>query len=614
MQVARRVYVYLVTFISLQMLLGGASGLLRLLTEAALGISQDTLNSASYLREQFSLSGSIMLVGALVWIVHWMLAQRSVSSSNPDAIPERLSVLRKLLIYGVLFVAAWQVLFALAELLRDLALSVISTPNTDTDLGESLARSVPTLLVYGIAWLYYWRVAHNDNSLTPEDRRAATVRRWYFYLVNYGALSALMFAAADLARHLWRSLTGAEGSYVFGGGVAADPITTSAAWIVVSFAFWLFHWLAVQRLTRASEDEQRSVLRKVYLYLVVFQTLSVTMMSLAFLLNNALRLMLGTNPLGDSGDSLLTQAGDPLATALVYALFWAYHWQVLKWDASLVAKEPPRQASIRRAYHYLVALVGLAVLATGVATLLRLLMDLVLAGSIATDPSREAVGDQISLAATLIVVGGPVWYVNWLRLQRRALAPDGAAERHALLRRIYLYLILFFSVITLLISAGTVVYQVFLVLGGGSASDFMNNLADALGPTITASVLLAYHLRIIVADQRAFTATPPDAATEHGIIDMSAPPTSTILLVRSADASGVDRVVEEVRRKLPAGAQINVFTAPNLMPVELGAWLESRLSQQAIPTYASSSTLTTHQDPTTVQQTESPPPESEVQP
>lgn len=608
MQVARRVYIYLVTFISIQMLLGGASGLLRLLTEMVLGSSRDVLNSASYLREQFSLSGSILVVGALVWIVHWMLAQRSVSPSNPGAIQERLSVLRKLLIYGVLFVAQWQVFFALGQLLRELLVSAFATPTSS--LGESVANSVPTLLVYSIAWLYYWRVGYNDNSLTPEDERAATVRRWYFYLVSYGTLSVLMFTASDLAWRFWRALTEAESSQVLVGSGATDPIATDSAWIVISAAFWLAHWLVVQRLTRESDAEQHSVLRKVYLYLLVFQTLAVTMTSIAALLNNALRLILGTNPLGDSGDSLLTQAGGPLVTALVYGLFWYYHWRVLEWDASLMVKEPPRQASIRRAYHYLVALVGLAVLAAGVAALLRLLLDLVLVGSLATDQGRQAMGDQISLAATLIIVGGPVWYVNWLRLQRRAQAPDGAEERHALLRRIYLYLILFFSVITLLISAGTVVYQILLTMGGGFTGDLMNNLAGALGPTVTAGVLLAYHLRIMTADQHAFTAALPEAATEPGAIDVSAPPTSTVLLVRSADASGLDSVIEEFRRKLPAGAQLNAFTALNLMPVELGSWLASRLPQEATPTYTSSSTSTPRHAPTTVQQTEPPPPET----
>ncbi len=574
MQVARRVYIYLVTFISLLVMLAGAVGLLQLLVEMTLGGSRGVLNDAGVERQQFSSSGALMLVGALVWTIHWMLAQRSVSASNRNADQERLSVLRKLLIYGVLFVAAWQIFFALAQLLRSIFLALFSTPVTY--MGQVLADTVPALFVYSIAWLYYWRVAYNDNRLTPEDTRCATVRRWYFYLVSYGTLSILMFYTADLGRRLWEAGTRAGNTQGSIGVGAVSPLVSDAAWIVVAAAFWLSHWLIVQRVTSVSEDEQRSVLRKVYLYFMVFQTLSVTVTSLAFFLNSVLRLILGTSPLGSSGDSLLTQAGGPLITALVYGLMWAYHWRVLQWDAALVAEEPPRQANIRRAYHYLVALVGLAVLGAGAASLVSLLLDVLSGGGFATNLGQQAVGDRISLAATLIIVGGPIWYVNWLRLQKRALAPNGARDRHALLRRIYLYLILFFSVITLLVSAGTLLYQIFLILGGGASQNFMHDLAGVLGPAIASGLILAYHLQTIRGDQSAFAALPPEARAQPEMVDTSALTASTVLLLRSANPAHLTALVEELRHRLPGDAQLDAFATYNLMPGELEIWLAGR--------------------------------------
>jgi hypothetical protein len=574
MQVARRIYIYLTAFISLQVMLAGVVGLLNLLIGMALTGSRGVVGDDIYLRQRFSTSGAILLVGGLVWAIHWILAQRSVAPSNPNAWQERLSVLRKLLIYGVLFVSAWQVFFAAGRLLSQLFLSLFST--IDLDLGQTLADAIPTMFVYSILWLYYWRVAHNDNLLTPEDRRAATIRRWYFYLICYGTLSALLFAMADLLRHLWELVTKAGSTQAVVGGGATGAISNDMAWIVVGGAFWLSHWLVVQRIVRESGDEQRSVLRKVYLYLMVFQTLAVTVTSLAFFFNSLLRLVLGTSPLGSSGDSLFTQAGGPLMTALVYGLMWAYHWRVLQWDASLVAEEPPRQANIRRGYHYLVALVGLAVLGTGVATLLTLLIDLALGGSLGTDESRRAVGDQVSLAATLIAVGGPVWYINWLRMQRYAMAADGAQARHALLRRIYLYLILFFSVIALLISTGTLLYRIFLIVGGGSTESFMHNLAGVLGPAITAAIFLAYHVRVMTADQRAFAALPAEEAAQVGMAGVAVAPGSTVMLVRGIDPASITGIVEDLRRRLPADAQIETFRTSDLTPGELGSWLASR--------------------------------------
>src|SRR5438105_3394847 len=204
MEVARRLYVYLVSFISLMVLLTGVSDLLRLLSEMLFGATQNVLNR-EYLRDQFSLWGALVLVGGTVWVIHWIFAQRSVAPSNPEAEQERRSVLRKLLIYGVLFVTLWQVFFALSSLLRDVALFIFG--QRDQTLGDIISNTVPQLLVYGVAWLYYWRVRTNDNAISPEQGREETVRRWYFYLVAFFTLWVLMATLSDLTRLIWEQIT-----------------------------------------------------------------------------------------------------------------------------------------------------------------------------------------------------------------------------------------------------------------------------------------------------------------------------------------------------------------------------------------------------------------------
>ncbi|HST05342.1 MAG TPA: hypothetical protein VLQ48_11475, partial [Chloroflexia bacterium] len=130
-----------------------------------------------------------------------------------------------------------------------------------------------------------------------------------------------------------------------------------------------------------------------------------------------------------------------------------------------------------------------------------------------------------------------------------------------------------------LISAGTILYQILLILGGGSSQDFMHNLAFVLGPAITAAVLLVYHVRILTGDQHAFAALPPEDRAQPANVDVyaAASAASAVLLVSSADPHGLNALVEEMRRRLPAGAQLNAFSAPDLLPGELGSWLASRI-------------------------------------
>ena len=372
MKVARRVYLYLISYISFLMVLSGASDLLRLLLDGILG-TQAQIIDAGYQREQYSRAGAMLLVGAVVWAIHWMLAQRNVAGAGAEAAEERRSVLRKLLIYGILFTTAAQVFFALYGLIQG-ALSLRTGPGGES-LADVVSRTVPTLLVYGIGWLYYRQVSRRDNTITPEQGGAATVRRWYFYLVNFGALSFAMSGIAGLARYVWELITAGGTTAIVETTGLPSEFTTNTGWIIAGLAFWLLHWLPVQRMTAVSDDEQHAVLRKVYLYGIIFETVAITLTSLALFLYNLLRYLLGTNPVAESGQSLLTAAGQPLLTALVYGLFWTYHRRVIAWDAELVA-EVPLQASIRRLYYYLVALIALAVLASGVTSMLRLLIDL----------------------------------------------------------------------------------------------------------------------------------------------------------------------------------------------------------------------------------------------
>lgn len=580
MQTVRRVYIYLITFISLVILLQGASNLLRLLLEVILGMAQSQyiMGGSNYPRDQFSLFGALTLASGVVWVIHWLLAQRAVSPTNPAAEQERASVLRKLLIYAVLFITLFQIFFAALGLFSSI-LQAIPFTNLQ-NLRNGLTATIPDILVYGLAWFYYRYVRNTDTAITPERGGGATVRRWYYYLVNYATVSALIFAISDLARYIWRTTTGPQETVLISGSYISPVVTDDIAMIIVSAGFWFWHWIPVQRLVASSIDEQHAVLRKVFLYGIVLQTVATTIASLGFLLYNTLRLIIGNNPIAGTGTSTLTAIGDPLMNAVVYGTFWLYFARVITGDALLVADEPPRQANIRRFYYYLISIVSLAVLSGGIATMLRLLFDLWLGGSVTTTLTRQAWGDEISLVATLIIVGGSFWVYNWLRLQRQAMAPDGEPDRQSVIRRIYLYLILFASIISLLGSTAYLLYQIFLNIGQTFSRSLLSDMSWALGAFITGAIMLAYHLRIMLGDQHAralmvapvmITPTTPEAAT-------------MIVFVKSSNAATLNTAIAELQKALPDGTQIESFPVANVQPADIQAWLSNRPSPPAAAT------------------------------
>jgi hypothetical protein len=580
MQVARRVYLYLISFISLMMVLAGAANLLRLVLELAMGAGPPqniwSFGGADYRREQFSLWGAMLLVGGIVWAIHWLLAQRGVAATNPAAAEERQSVLRKLFLYAVLATALWSVARAGAGLLHDL-LRALPWPEADVDLPFLVSGTVAPIVVYSLGGAYYWWVRRQDLAATPEIGRAATVRRWYFYVVNYVSLSVVLFQTVSLARFVWQTITGGAPAWQFDEQWVPGQVAGSLNWIVVAGVVWLLHWWAVQRQTATDEAEQRSALRKVYLYGMTAQTVGFTLANLSFLLYDLFRVVWGTDPLAGTDESLLTAAGSPVLFALVYGAFWAYHWQVLKGDTRFAGAGVAFNAAIRRFYYYLVSVAGLGMLAGGVMSLLRLLIDGLLGGAFTTELSRQGWGDQIGFVTTLIIVGTPVWLAGWLPMQREALAADGAGARQSLPRRLYLFLVLLASMLALLGSTAVLIYQVLRNLGTPALA-WVSDMSWALATTVTAGVLLAYHLVTLVGDLRARAPAPAGPAVAIGPDEAAG-----LLLLRAPTVAQLDMVIARLQSELPEDTRADIIPAPGVTPGEVRAWLAARNAPTAPP-------------------------------
>src|SRR6185436_2866590 len=98
--------------------------------------------------------------------------------------------------------------------------------------------------------------------------------------------------------------------------------------------------------------------------------------------------------------------------------------------------------------------------------------------------------ERISLFATLVAVGLPLWAAYWGRLQREALEP---LAREALVRRIYLFLVFALAVLTLLGSGAFAVYQLLrLTLGDTWTASATSELITAASASAVAALFLTY--------------------------------------------------------------------------------------------------------------------------
>ena len=180
-------------------------------------------------------------------------------------------------------------------------------------------------------------------------------------------------------------------------------------------------------------------------------------------------------------------------------MIWAYYGQWLKEQIEF-EENPLQRASKKRIYHYILSTIGLTASLTGISLLLALIIHII-TGHLSSDGFRH----PLSGALATLIVGLPLWIMNWVPMQAEALA-DGEIGNHArrsVIRKSYLYLALFAGVIGGMISAVILVFTLINSALGGDTSNFTDTVLNSLQVLILFIVLLLYHLSSLQRDNAA---------------------------------------------------------------------------------------------------------------
>ncbi|GIW06535.1 MAG: hypothetical protein KatS3mg060_1340 [Dehalococcoidia bacterium] len=483
MQTIRRIYLYVVSAVSLGMLAAGVVELARTLVAMVV----PTAIPANWLAENLAAAVGTTIVALPVWLFHWGLANRLAAR---DA-TERVAALRRLYLYGVLAVSAIFIAIGVSDATEALTAFAAHTRNVTV---MQVIDPLPVIVVTLAVWWYHWGIAGQERRAFGEGGASATIRRWYVYGSAFWALVVLLPATTSLVRTNYDHIVGPP---TFG---AAWQVSESVGPALAGLLIWAAHWIWSSR-GQIAEDDRRSVLRAVYLLSVIAIALTVTLVQAGQVLFYLLSRLLGVpNPGGQTGSIAQLLAG-PVAAAIVYGAAWWYHQRVLRGE-SAVAGEAPRRLGVRRLYRYLIALVALALLSVGLAGVLWTIGDLLSSG---TGQAGFSWQEQISLFATLAIVGLPVWIAVWRP------RPD-VAEAASLSRRLYLYLALIGSVLAALISGAVMAFQaIALVIGARSPTEAVNDLTRALAVVLVGAGVAVYQWRALQLDASRAGALPRTA-------------------------------------------------------------------------------------------------------
>ena len=475
MRTIRRLYFYAVAFITFEVVLWGLIGLLRsILSTSQISDGGDALARAL----------SLTLVGVPIFALHWVWAQRASAADDE----EHSSTLRAVFLYGTLLATLIPITQnALALINRTLiSLAGLDPYRAILGGGQTWVDNLIAIFMNAIAAAYFINVLRKDWATLPDTENFADIRRLYRYLWHLYSLLMVIFGAQQIVRFLL---------YIppkILGMISRDLSINGLSLLLVGVPIWYFSWKTCQdALLQKSEHD--SLLRLGVLYLLALAGVATVLSTGGNILDVFLRWTLGEYM---TAPQFISSISNAISIALPLGVVWAYYGRWLQHDISTFGNEA-RRDGLRRLYYYILSLAELVTAFVGMALLVSFILD-VLVGRQIWGPDLRL---RVSAAIATLIVGLPLWLTTWPRMQSQALQQDsvGGFARQSVVRKTYLYLILFASVIGGMISAVTVVFRLLQAALGSQLLD-VTALLNALQLLVLFAILLVYHFRCLRAD------------------------------------------------------------------------------------------------------------------
>jgi hypothetical protein len=548
MSTPRRVYIYVVSAISLNAVTWAVISLLRNLLISRFQPSTTGL----------AFQIAVLLIGIPVFLVHWLWGQRL---SNRDQ-EEREAVFRRVYLYGMqtaFLIPIIDSTFAVLTTLLHLPLG--KTPRNvypRLSSGDVILYYLLAIIVLGILFYYHCRVNEEDAEHVTEAGTPAVVRRLYVLGFSGAGLTMTIVAIMVMIHWLLLQLGGDPETYFIDGQFPVYEISR----LLIGLPLWLVFWSWAQRLfTGPDEEERESALRKFYLYLAIFISAIVTVSTITLILESFFRRVLDISSPGSSESDIRFA----LSIIIGVGVAWAYHATVLRQDAK-DAKDVPRQEGIKRLYLYLIAGIGLAAFLTGISGDLSVLIRSLEQGGFGLGLKR-----QLTWFAAVTITGIPVWVLPWQQVQKLALVSEseGAREWRSVVRKIYLYFFLFIATMTVLSSVVFIFFKIISMLLG-EPRPTLSELGQPLAYSIIAAGVWLHHGVLLRGDQSRLLA---DQATRYK--------DAQIAIVDLIDRDLIRSFMDRLKKELPGISISTIDLTRDEVEAEVGSSSQDQVEKIA---------------------------------
>lgn|GEM_PF-452035 len=307
----------------------------------------------------------------------------------------------------------------------------------DNFSGQKLSR----FLVWGLVWIVHWQLI--DATSREDESRA------HYIVGSLIGLGVLSVGVGNLVASVARLALSTDDKSIL--LERTNPSVEAIILIIVGLPVWYQYWL------RIGENLKRELLWYSYVLLAGVAGGFITLIvSSSVVLFDALVWFFG-----ETESNLAAQhfgkTSSAVGSAVAGFAVWWYHARVVaRAEESELSKDSTSESGrgeIRRVYEYIISGVSLIAAAAGLMMIMVAILESVTPGEVISTASST---NTLLVAVTLILVGSPVWWFFWQRIERH-VAVDGH-EQSSPTRRIFLLMLFGVASIAAVISVLTGVF------------------------------------------------------------------------------------------------------------------------------------------------------------
>jgi hypothetical protein len=477
MKSIRRIYFYLVSFISVLTLIWGITNLLRSITSQQVAGDQSTILSAGLAQ---------IIVSIPIFLLHWLIVQRDARNSEE----EQNSLIRAIYLYGILLSSLIPVVQNVIALSNRLLLqgARLNTGRAIFGANQTLTDNLIAIAVNLLLAVYFFRVIQSDWISSTENANLLDLKRLYRYIWMLYSLGLTIFGVQKTIVFIltWQQAIGSG---------SKEQFTNALTLLIVGTPLWLYWWRSIQSSV-TDYQERHSILRRVILYALTLGSTVTLAVNTGWIIYWLLRTLFGAQ---NTIEDLLAIMSLPISLAITFGVLRAYYSRILRGDISAEA-DVTKQAAMHRLYRYILSALGLGGLIFGASGVIGYVIDVLTISTLTWLDKSNVLASSLAV----LTVGFVLWIVYWQLANHEAQLAglEGDHARRSLSRKIYLYFTIFSCVIGTMASAGFLIYSVLQSIFGSTGQNVLNEVLQNTRLILIFAAFLVYHLSSLNRDNR----------------------------------------------------------------------------------------------------------------